>query len=135
MLPVFESSTGLICDSLESSITDFDQRICPTVMQSCANVTSEACEDAFHQPEEAQQLFACPVSDETVQDKIWNQKGSLNTATFRRELQNRLDADSVTNLVVFGQQAADTTAEFYRCCVTSNVRILCYSPRRAPVAD
>ena len=58
------------------------------------------------------QLFAYPVSDETVQDKIWNQKGSLNTATFRRELQNRLDADSMINLVVFGQQAADTTAEF-----------------------
>ena len=104
-------------------------------MQSCANVTSEACEDAFHQPEEAQQLFAYPVSDETVQDKIWNQKGSLNTATFRREHQNRLDADSMINLVVFGQQAADTTAEFYRCCVTSNVRILCHSPRRTPVAD
>ena len=47
MLPVFESSTGLICDSFESSITDIDQRICPTVMQQSAYVTSEECEDAF----------------------------------------------------------------------------------------
>ena len=85
MLPVFESSKGLICDSLESSITDIDQRIFPTVMQtgvsrvlaqSSVNVPSEECEDAFHQLEEnAQQLFACPVSVETVPNKIWNQKG------------------------------------------------------------
>ena len=60
VLPVFESSTGLICDSLESSITDFDQRICPTVMQSCGNVTSEACQDAFHQPEETQTVVCLP---------------------------------------------------------------------------
>ena len=71
MLPVFESS-----------ITDIDLRICPTETQSSANVTSEKCEDAFHQPEVTQLSFACLVSVETVQDKIWNQKGSLNIATF-----------------------------------------------------
>ena len=59
----------------ESSITDIDQRICPTVMQSSANVPSEECEDAFRQLDEnAQQLFACPVSVETVPNKILNQK-------------------------------------------------------------
>ena len=36
----------------------------------------------------------------------------MNTATFRRELQNRLDADSMLDLVVFGQHAADTIADF-----------------------
>ena len=66
---------------LESSTTDIDRRISPTVMQTCANVPSEECEDAFHQREETQQLFACPVSIETVPNKIWNQKGSLNIAT------------------------------------------------------
>ena len=74
MLPVFESS-----------ITDIDQRICPEVMQtgvsrglaqSSADVTSEEWGDAIHQLGETQQLFACPVSVETVPNKIWNQKGS-----------------------------------------------------------
>ena len=37
---------------------------------------------AFHQPEVTQLSFACLVSVETVQDKIWNQKGSLIIATF-----------------------------------------------------
>ena len=46
------------------------------------NVPSEECGDAFHQREETQQLFACTVSVETVSIKIWNQKGSLNIATF-----------------------------------------------------
>ena len=36
-----ENTTGLICDSLESSVTDINQRICPTVSQTCANVSSE----------------------------------------------------------------------------------------------
>ena len=75
MLPVFERS-----------ITDIDQRICPTVVQtgvsrglaqSSANDTSEECEWLG----ETQQLFACPVNVETVPNKIWNQKGSLNIAT------------------------------------------------------
>jgi len=65
-----ESSTGVICDSFESSITDIDQRICPTVVQAGANVTLEECEDALHQVVgKAQQLFACPVSDKTVPDR------------------------------------------------------------------
>ena len=68
---MFESSTGLICDSLASSIADIDRRMCPTVMH-------------FHQPEETQQLFACPVSVEAVPNKTWNQKGSLNIATFTK---------------------------------------------------
>ena len=42
-----ENITGLICDSLESSVTDINQRICPTVAQTCVNVSSEECEDAL----------------------------------------------------------------------------------------
>ena len=42
-----ENSTRVICDSPENSVTDIDQRICPTVMQTCANVPSEECEDAL----------------------------------------------------------------------------------------
>ena len=42
-----ENIAGLICDSLESSVTDIDQRICPTVAQTCVNVSSEECEDAL----------------------------------------------------------------------------------------
>ena len=66
-----ENSTGVICEYFESSITDIDQRICPTVVQAGANVTLEECEDTLHQVvEKAQQLFAYPVSDETVPDKM-----------------------------------------------------------------
>ena len=55
-------------------------------------------------------------------DKILNQKGSLSTATLRQELQNRLGADSVLDLVVFGGLAADTTVEFCTdAVVTLNV--------------
>ena len=81
--------TGLICDSiareqhhrhrpanLPNSDTD------RVLVQRGANVPSEECEDAFHQREETKQLFACPVSVQTVPIKIWNQKGSLNIATF-----------------------------------------------------
>ena len=47
-----------------------------------------------------------------VPGKISKQKGSLNTATFRREHQNRLSADTMLDLVVSGRHAAHTTAEF-----------------------
>ena len=53
-------------------------------------------------------MFACLVSDETAQDKIWKQKGPLNAATFRRQLQNSLEADSMLDLVVFGAGTPQT---------------------------
>ena len=49
------------------------------------------------------------------QDNILNQKRSMNTATLRQELQNRLGANSLFDLVVFGRMAADTTVEFAVC--------------------
>ena len=69
-------SLRVICDSLESSITDIDQRICPTAMQTvscCRRARMSRRKSAkmpFHQREETQQLFACPVSIETVPNKI-----------------------------------------------------------------
>ena len=44
---------------------------CPTVVQAGANVTLEDYEDALHQMvEKAYQLFACPVSDETMPNEM-----------------------------------------------------------------
>ena len=89
------------------------------LVQTGANVPSEECEDAFRQHEERQQLFACPVSVKTVPIKIWNQKGSLNVATFAeytRTLctQTRCSMLSCLAGVPKTQSAfrADTTAEF-----------------------
>ena len=49
---------------------DIDQRICPTVVQACVNITLEECEDTLYQViGKAQQLFAYLVSDETVPNK------------------------------------------------------------------
>ena len=57
VLPVFESS-----------ITDSDQRICSTMMQTIVsrvlvqtgmNVPPEECEDAFHKLEETRQVLFC----------------------------------------------------------------------------
>ena len=53
----------------------------PREQQTCA-IVPLGCEDASHQREEAQQFLACLVSVKTVPVKIWNQKGSLNIATF-----------------------------------------------------
>ena len=61
------SSNGVICDSFERRFTDVDQRICTAVVQAGANLTLEGCEDALHQVVgETEQLFACPVNDQTV---------------------------------------------------------------------
>ena len=71
-------------------------------MQSSANVTSEECEDAFHQPEETQQLFACPAS--------------VDTAEYTRTVctQTRFSTCRVQRATVAFR--ADTTAVFCRCC-------------------
>ena len=68
-------------------------------------------------------------------DKILNQKGSLNTAALRQELQNRLGANSLLDLVVLGRLAADTTVEFCTdAVVTLNViNSLNYDVRRCEV--
>ena len=54
--------------------------------------------------------FACPVNVETAQDKNWNQKGSLNIATFTLVVSSRHAADTTAEF------RADNTAEFCRCC-------------------
>ena len=91
-----EKTARVICDSPENSVTDIDQRICPTVMQMCANVPFEECEDALRCRVPNSSLLA--LSATRVPDQIWKQKGSLNTATIRREHQNRLSADSMLDL-------------------------------------
>ena len=98
-----------------------------------ANVPSEECENAFHQLEETQQLFACAVSVETVPNKIWNQEGSLNIATSHRVHQQLVcTQNSVLDLVMSGRHAADTTPEFRAdAVVTLNVRSLVNSLPRA----
>ena len=61
-------------DAYGSHIRDtgqFTSEFCPTVVQAGANVTLEYYEDTFHQVVgKAQQLFAYPVNDETVPDKM-----------------------------------------------------------------
>ena len=50
---------------------DIYQRICPTVEQVGTIITLEDREDTLHQVVgKAQQLFAYPVSDKTVPDKL-----------------------------------------------------------------
>ena len=65
-----ESSTGVICDPFKSSLSDINQRICPAVVQTAANLTLEECEDTLHQVVGmAKQLFACPDTDQTEPKK------------------------------------------------------------------
>ena len=68
----------------------------------------------------AQQIVEMPANafkgSTARPDKILNQKGSLNTATLRQELQNGLGANSCLDLFVFFRLAADTTAEFLHRC-------------------
>ena len=80
------------------------------LVQTDANVPSEECGEVFHQREETQQLFACPVSVETEHRH------------FRRVHQNSLHANSMPGLscphaadttVAF---RADTSAQLCRCC-------------------
>ena len=71
------------------------------LVQTGANVPSEDCGDAFHQREETQQLFACPVSVEMVPIKI-ETPSTPELFALKRD----------TRPVVSGRGAEDTTGAF-----------------------
>ena len=80
----------MICYPLsrKNSITDIDQRICPTAMQTvswCRRARMSRLRSAkmpFTSVKRHNSCLHALVSVKTVPIKIWNQKGSLNVATF-----------------------------------------------------
>ena len=57
-----------------------------------------SAEMPFTSVKRPQQLFACPVSVETVPIKIWNQKGSLSIATVAEYTRTLCNANSMPDL-------------------------------------
>ena len=121
---ILRAAQGVICDSLESSITDSDQRIFPTAMQTVSWCRrSEECGDAFHQREETQQLFACHVSVDSEPEGITKHRH------FRRVHQNSLHENSMPDLC---RHAADTTAAFRADTTAQVCRCCCDDQRQKP---